>query len=451
MKKLSATIFVITILLAQSAAQASILNIQTVISGKGITAWLVEDQTVPVLSVQFAFLGAGSVNDPEGKQGVSQILSNTLDEGAGDLDAKAFQAALNDNSISLSFASSRDNFSGSLKTLTKYQDTAFELLRLSLSEPRFDEEAIIRMREANMARIRSNMSDPEWLAARLSNAVIFEGHLYAGNSGGTLSSLPLVTADDLHKKLGTQFSKKNLVIAVAGNITPQDLIVYLDKVFGNLPEDPTLVSIEKLIWPQEPRTIQYDKEIPQTQIEIAYPGIGRTDPDYFAGEVMNYIFGGAGFGSRLTEVVREQNGLTYGIFSGTSEMDYASVFSIETSTRAEKTQDVLSLIDEEILRIVKDGVTEKELREAKSYLLGSVPLSLTSTDRIASVMLGFQAEHLPSNYLDIREREIKKVTLDDVKRSAGKILSPAAKTVLLLGKHIEASNIRRIETLPDIE
>lgn len=451
MKKLSVTIFVIATLMLQTAAQASVLNIQTVISGKGITAWLVEDPTVPVLSLQFAFLGAGAINDPQDKQGVSQLLSNTMDEGAGDMNSKDFQGALNDNSISLSFSSSRDNFSGSLKTLTKYQDTAFDLLKLSLSQPRFDEEAIVRMREANMARIRSNMSDPEWLAARLSNAVIFEGHPYARNSGGTLTSLPLITADDLRQKLQTQFSKKNLIVAVAGNVTPQDLAIYLDKVFGDLPDEPTLTSVEKVVWPQEPRTIQYDKEIPQTQIEVAYPGIERTDPDYFAGEVMNYILGGAGFGSRLTDVVREQNGLTYGIFSGTSEMDYASVFTIETSTRAEKTEEVLKLIDQETSKITENGVTEKELREAKSYLLGSVPLSLTSTDRIASVMLGFQAEHLPANYLDIREREIKNVTREDIKRSARKILNPAAKTVLLLGKPLEDDNIRRIETLPDIE
>jgi len=455
MKKHILGFLLLGVMIAPASVQASVLDIQSVTSEKGITAWLVEDKTVPVLSLQFAFLGAGAINDPDGKQGVSQLLSNTLDEGAGDFDAKEFQEALNDNSISLSFSSSRDNFSGSLKTLNKYQDTAFELLSMALSSPRFEDEAIERMKQANMARIRSNMSDPEWLAARLSNTVLFENHAYARNSGGTLSSLPKITAQDLEEKRSKQFAKDNLIVAVSGNITAEDLKIYLDQVFANLPETADLKTLEQVPQPEGSQIVQHKLSVPQTVVEIAYPGLSRMDEDYFAAEVMNYIFGGAGFGSRLTETVREQNGLTYGIYSGMQDMKYADLYSIGTSTRSEKVAEVLNLIEKETRKIKSTKVTAKELQDAKSYLLGSVPLSLTSTDKIASVMLSFQSRNLPGDYLDIREHEIKKVTPDDIKRVANRILQNDKKTILLVGAAIEQDNqseaIRYIETLPDIE
>lgn len=440
-------------LVTTSAHATGLLDIKTVKSGKQITAWLVEDHTVPVISMQFLFRGAGAVNDPEGKEGLSQLLSNTLDEGAGDLDSKAFQAALNDHSISLSFSSSRDDFGGSLKTLDKYQDRAFDLLHLALTKPHFGDDALRRMKDSNMERIRSNMTDPDWMAARLSNAVLFEGHPYARNSGGTLSSLPRITATDLRNKLGTELGRDRLMIAVAGNITPEELSVVLDKVFGDLPESSTVKTVDPVSFKEQGERVQLVRDIPQTVLKLAYPGLPMSDPDYPAAEIFNYILGGAGFGSRLTENIREQRGLTYGIFSDLSEMKSAALFTIETSTRAEKVPEMLSLIGEDIRKISETPVTATELAQAKSFLTGSVPLGLTSTDRIAGVMIGFQIFGLPPTYLDEREKRLREVTLEDVKRAAERILKNDSATTILVGQPLASapSGIRTVADLPGVE
>lgn len=438
------------IALVPLGAQGAVLDVQTVRTDKNITAWLVEDKTVPVVSMQFAFLGAGAVNDPDDRQGVSQLLSNTLDEGAGDLDAEAFQAALNNHSVQMSFSSSRDDFGGSLKTLTKYQDRAFELLHMALTKPRFEEEALERMKQANIARIRNSMTDPEWLAARLSNAVLFKGHPYARNSGGTLSSLPKITATDLRNKLASQLGRDRLIIAVAGNITKEELARQLDRIFGDLPATSRVAELQQVEW-KGVRTAQYIKDIPQSVIGVSWPGIKMDDPDYFAAEIFNYILGGAGFGSRLTEVIREQRGLTYGIYSDLSEMDAANLLSIGTSTRSEQVGEILTLIDAEAKKIAVTPVSESELGQAKSYLIGSVPLGLTSTDRIAGMMISFQSFGLPVDYLDVRERALEKVTAQDVMRVASRLLDSGNKILVLVGKDAKLSETDIFETLPDIE
>lgn len=444
-------IFCMVVMCWTSTSRAAILDIQDFKTEKGIRVWLVEDHTVPVLSLQFMFRGAGAINDPQDKQGLSQLLSNTLDEGAGDIDAKDFQAQLTDQSINLRFVSSRDDFGGMLKTLTKYQGNAFYLLHLALTSPRFEEDAIRRMRDANLARIKSNMTDPEWLAARLSNAVLFAGHPYARNSGGTLSSLPRITADDLRNKIKTQLGRDNLIIAVAGNITKQELSAHIDRTFGNLPEYSTIEKGVKAEFPVEEKPVQFAKDIPQTVIQIALPGIANDDPDYFAAEIMNYILGGAGFGSRLTDVVREKRGLTYGIYSSLSEMDYANLFTIGTSTRTENVGEVTALINQELSKMVAEKVTTEELADAKSYLVGSVPLDLTSTDRIAAMMISFQSFNLPTNYLDIREAGLKAVTQEDVTRIARRLLGDNKRISVMVGQVNDPASVRLVEKLPDIE
>ena len=186
-------------------ARDKVLDIEQVTSPGGIKAWLVEDHSVPVIAMQFGFRGVGGALDPVDKQGLSRMLSNTLDEGAGELDSQTFQKELRDLSIGLSFGSDRDDFSGSLKTLSQNKKRAFELTALALTKPRFDEEPVKRMREANQSRIRSSLTDPDWMTARIMNDRAFEGHVYSQNSGGSLSSLEKISPEDLRA-----FHKNNI-------------------------------------------------------------------------------------------------------------------------------------------------------------------------------------------------------------------------------------------------
>jgi zinc protease len=441
----------VAISLCASPAWASILNIEEVVSKSGVKAWLVEDHSVPVIALEFTFVGSGALTDPADKQGLSQLLSNTLDEGAGDMDSTAFQAALNDHSIQLSFSSSRDDFDGSLKSLSRNKDQALDLLRLALTQPRFDKEPVQRMIAANISRIRSSMSDPEWMAARITNDVIFANHPYALNSGGTLTTLPKLTPDDLRKKAKAALARDRLLISVAGDITKEELATALDRVFGSLPEKAELPSVPRAPLPETAQIALYKKDIPQTIVQMVLPGIRMDDPDYFAAEVMNFIFGSSGFGSRLTDIIREQKGLTYGIYSDTSQMDKAEMLTIGGSTKNSSAGDMIALTKDVMAGMVETPVTPKEIHTAVTYMIGSVPLSLTSTGKIAGVMQGFQRYNLPRDFLDLREKSLRSVTPADVQRTAKRLLDPKKMTVVLVGNPENAAPSKTITALPNVE
>lgn len=433
------------------SSYADILNIQTVISPKGIKAWLAEDKTIPVISLRFMFVGAGAINDPDDKQGLSQILSNTLDEGAGEYDSQAFQSQLNDKSISLSFSSSRDDFGGHLKTLTKYQDTAFDLLSLAITKPRFDKEPVARMIDSNLVRIRSNITDPEWMNARLTNDVLYRGHPYAANIGGTLSSLPKITSEDLRLKYSSQFARDNLVVAVSGNINAQDLAHILDKIFGQLPDSAKLRKVETFVQDNQTKTTLFKQDIPQTVITMAVEGIRHDDPEYYAAEVMDFVLGSSGFGSRLTEEVREKRGLTYGIYSGLTEMRYSSLLSVRTSTKNETVKDVIGLTKTVMDKLANEPISAKELKDAKAYLIGSIPLSLTSSDKISGMMIGLMADGLPPNYLDERAKKIENLNESQVLAVSKRLLKSNQMKIILVGNPEIDDNYTLVHKLPNLE
>lgn len=410
-----------------------VLDIQKVVSDGGIEAWLVEDHSVPIIAMNFSFKDAGAAQNNAEQQGLARMLSNTLDEGAGELDSQAFQKELTDLSISLGFSSGRDDFGGSVKTLTKHSTRAFELLTLALTQPRFDPEPVERMRKANQSRIRSSLTNPDWIAARFMNDVAYAGHPYAMNSGGTLSSLEAITPDDLRAYHKAMIGKNNLVVSVAGDIKADALKTLLDDVFGALP-DVTIPETPDIALQNAGSVTVFEKDIPQTIIEIVQPGIDRLDPDYQTAQVMNYVLGSSGFGSRLTEEIREKRGLTYGIHTYFYDLDHVETLAISTSTKNENVSEMLPLIRAEFDKLKTTPITDDELTDAKAYLIGSLPLSLTSTDKIAGLLQSIQVTGLPIDYLEKREEALEAVTADDVHKLAQKLLNPEAFVTVLVGQ-----------------
>ena len=433
------------------AADKPFLDIKPVTSPGGITAWLVEDHSLPVIALAAGFRGAGAVNDPDNKQGLAQLLSNTLDEGAGPYDSAAFQRLLDNNAISLSFSSGRDHFYANLKTQRDTKDTAFNLLKLALSEPRFDADAVARMVAANQDRIRSNMTDGDWIAARLLNDKMYAGDPYARNSGGTLSSLAAIKPDDLRAFHRAHLARDHLMIGVVGDITAQELAPLLDQVFGPLPAKAAIPAHDKIALQNLGQRFAYLKYMPQTVIRMALPAPARDDADYDAFAVMNHILGAGGFGSRLTDIIREQRGLTYGIYTDTLDQTRVSALMLGTSTANAQVPEMLGLVRDEITRMQQNGPTADELSTARSYLLGSMPMALTSTDRIAALLLTQQLDQRPIDDLDRYRDRIKALTPDDLKRVAAKWLDPDRALTIMVGQPPETVAAQPITTLPNVE
>ena len=415
------------------ADSAKVLNVQKLKTQGGIEVWLVEDKTVPVISMSFSFEG-GLIYDPEDKPGVGRLVSILLDEGADQMTSQQFQSQLSDNAINMSFTAGRDAFYGQLKTLKANRDLAFDLLRMALNKPRFDADAIERMRNANVSQIKNDMGDPGWLVARTFNGMAFEGDVYALPGLGTLDSMTKITRKDLVDFAHAQFAKDVLKVAIAGDITKEEAAKTVDAVFNSLPAQAEETEAAEVELHYGGKTILLPLDTPQTYISAGESGIKRADKDWPAATIMNYILGGSGFDARLMKEIREKRGLTYGVYTTLTSMNHAALLQANLSASNEKVAEALKLLRQEWAKMAKDGATAQEVQDAKSYLTGSLPLELTSTDDISDTLNGLQRDGLNYNYINQRNAELNAVTAADIKRVAARLLKPENLTIVLVGQ-----------------
>nr|WP_245427151.1 pitrilysin family protein [Mesorhizobium sp. YM1C-6-2] len=422
--------------LAALPAQANV-DIQQVRSEKGITAWLVEDYSVPIVTIRFSFKG-GNTQDPEGKEGLSELMSGLFDEGAGELDSDAFQIKLDDAGAEMRFGAERDRTFGSMRMLAEKKDEAFDLLKLAIQQPRFDAAPMDRIRAQIVSGIVANQRDPE-TAARVKWAeALYGAHPYARPDEGTEKSLATITADDLRDYHRRVFARDNLNVAVVGAIDAETVKRELDRLFGDLPERSDLRPVEKVDLKLD-QEVRVDYDLPQTSLQLAYPGVPRDAPDFFAAYLMNHILGGGTFTSRLFDEVREKRGLAYGINSSLVTQEYASSLVIGTATRSDRAAETLGVIRDTVRRMAEEGPTEAELAAAKQYVIGAYALNnLDSSSAIASTLLSLQEEKLGIDYIDRRTALIEAVTLDEVKAAARKLLT-ADPAILVIGPPLEGT------------
>src|SRR5262245_14692981 len=251
------------VLLIIGVLPAGAIAIKEVKSKAGITAWLVEDHTNPLIAMQYSFLG-GAANDADGKEGTAYFITGMLDEGAGDLDSAAFQAKRDELNMKMSFEANFDHFEGSFQTLTEKRDDSFALLKLALTKPRFDKDPLERVRDQLLVNARDNEEEPDKISSRAWMVKAFGTHPYAREAEGTVKSLPTVTADDLHALHKQLFSRKGLKVAVVGDVDEATLIRLLDETFGDLPDSdpPAPPPMVHVAGKAETRVI--DRDIPQS-------------------------------------------------------------------------------------------------------------------------------------------------------------------------------------------
>ncbi len=410
---------------------ARAIDIQQVVSPSGVHAWLVEDHSIPLIALSYAFLG-GSAQDPTDKEGVANLVSGLLDEGAGDLDRLAFATRLEELSISLSFDTDEDTFSGSLRTLTENRGEAARLLRLALTEPRFDAEPVERIRAQVLAGLRARERSPNQIASQKFNDALFPGHVYGKPTSGTVESVAAVTVDDMRAFMGKVFARDDLKVTVVGDIDAATLGAMLDDIFGALPETADLAPVPDAPPPLAAR-IDVASNTPQTSIRFAGLGVMRADPDFVPAFMASYILGGGKVGTRLYDAVRVQRGLTYAISLGLDTMRHAGWFTGSTQTRADQADAVLALIQDEVTRFADEGPTEQELADAKAYMIGSYPLRFVTSRGIASQLMAIQLDNLGVEYVDKRNDMIAAVTVDDVKRAAKRLFGDGLPIVVKVG------------------
>ncbi|KQU65783.1 zinc protease [Aminobacter sp. DSM 101952] len=428
---------VFLVLPAVVAARAEV-RIQEVKSDRGITAWLVEDYSVPIIAIKFLFDG-GSTQDPVGKEGLANLMTGLFDEGAGDLDSDAFQTRLDEAGAEMGFNESNDAVGGGMRMLADRQDEAFELLKLAVEKPRFDQAPIDRIRSQIVSGIVANARDPEAQAARKWAKAVYGDHPYARPDQGTETSLATITADDLRAFHKANFTRQNIHVAVVGAIDAETLKKRLDQVFGGLPEKADLRVVER-VEPKLRQTMHMEYPLPQTSLQLIYPGVPREAPDFLAAALMEHILGGGTFSSRLFDEVREKRGLAYSVSSALINQEHASSLIIGTATRSDRAVETLGVIREVIRKMAEEGPTEAELDAAKKYMLGAYAINnLDSSGAIASTLVDLQTDELGIDYMQRRVELINAVTLEQVKAAARKLLSVEPAVMILGPKFAETS------------
>jgi len=424
----------VTFLLFILAFPTYAIEIKEVYSPSGIKAWLVQDKSVPVLSLNFSFRTGGTAYDPVGKEGLARMVSAMLDEGAGHLNSREFQLRLKDITARLQFVASLDKFRGALTTLKSNKDKAFRLLGLALNKPRFDPKPLERVRGQMISKIRRNAQNPDEIASSVWYKTVFPNHSYGRKSDGTIGSVEKMTYQDIRAFMRRHIVRENLIVAVAGDISPAELSASLDLVFGNLPLTGKSQKLLETIPKAKGKIIVIDHKIPQSTVLFGHSGIKRDHPDWYIAYVMNHILGGGGFSSRLMSEVREKRGLAYSVYSFLNPFDHASLYMGKVATANQRVNKSIEVIRAEWAKFAENGATKVEVSAAKTYLNGSFPLRLTSTRGISRLLLAIQVNNLGKNYFYRRKQLINAVSSIDIKRVAKSLLRPKNLTIVIVGK-----------------
>lgn len=405
--------------------------VQEVTSPGGLTAWLVEEHTIPFTALEIRFEGGASL-DPAGKRGAMNLMTALIEEGAGDLDARGFAEAREALAASYGFDVYDDALTISAKMLTENRDAAVALLKSALMEPRFDADAIERVREQVQSVIRSNSTDPGQIASDRFNALAWGDHPYGSSSDGTAESVAALGRDDILAARDSILARDRMFVAAVGDITAAELGALLDELLGALPETGAPLPV-RATYLLEPGLTVVPFETPQSVAIFGHEGIDRNDDDYIAAYILNEVFGGGGFESRLMQEVREKRGLTYGIGSYLVPMDHGALVLGQFASANGKIAEGVEVVRAEWARIA-EGLTQEELDYAKTYLTGAYALRFDGNAPIARILVGMQSIGLPASYITERNALVEAITLEEINRVARALFDPEALHIVVVGQ-----------------
>lgn len=422
------------VLSVTGTAALAAIEIQEITTPSGIDLWLVEEHSIPFVALDIHFDGGSSL-DLDGKRGATNLMMGLIEEGAGELDAQAFQAARESLAASFSFSSYDDGASVSAKFLTENQDDAVALLTLALAKPRFDQEAIDRVKGQVIAGIASDAKNPNRIAGDWFYSAAFGDHPYGSDQSGTVESVTALTRDDIIEAHRNALVKTRAKVSVVGDITPDAAAELVDRILADLPESgPELIGDVGFGLEGGITVIDYDT--PQAVALFGHKGIKREDEDFFAAFILNSILGGSGRQSVLMDEVREKRGLTYGVYTYLVAKDHAEMILGSVASANERIAEAIDVIKAEWARIAAEGITQEQLDEAKTYLTGEYPLRFDGNAEISSIMIGLQVQGLEPSYVVNRNDYINAVTFEDINRVAAELLDPDALHFTVVGKPV---------------
>lgn len=407
------------------------IDITAVETPGGFTAWLVQEDSIPFVALEIFFGGGASIENPA-TAGVVNLMTALLTEGAGDLDAQEFAEASEALAARISFSSGRDGVTLSTRFLTENRDDVAALIRLALHEPRFDPAAVERVRGQVISGLRRDLLDPNAIAGRTFAQLAFGDHPYGRAADGTPETLAALDVVALRAAHRAAIARDRVHIGAAGDISPDDLAALIDDLLGDLP--PAEAPLPgRATFQGAPGVHPVAFDGPQTVIAFGHGGVARDDPDFLAAFVLNEVFGGGRFGTRLMQSLRTERGLTYGVGSFLSTGALGETFQGRLSTDPQHVAQVIDILRAQWAAMARDGITAAEAERVRTFLTGSYPLRFDGNAAIAAIMASMQLQGFDIDYVNIRNDLVNALTLEDLNAMAARLFDPDSLMFIVVG------------------
>lgn len=432
----------LALLLVFHTAQAAELQPVRFVEPNGLTVLVLEQHALPILQLH-ALVKVGSAQDQPEKAGLANLVSSLLDEGTTTRSATQIAGQIDFVGGSLATRAGEDFTTASAKVLAKDTDLGFDLLADILLRPAFAEPEVERIRNLILGEIQSQKDEPGMVAGKAFNQLVFEGHPYRWPVNGTEETIVGISREDIRHFHAAEYLPNQTILAIVGDITVEETRRLVAKHFGAWKRGTPPPRPGSRASPiEKPVTKFIEKDLTQATIMVGHLGISRMNPDFYAVSVMNYILGAGGFSSRLMESIRDKQGLAYGVMSTFEANLMPGAFAVSLQTRNETANQALASVLSELKGIREAPVSDQELAEAKAYLIGSFPLRLDTTQKLAQVLSLVEFFGLGLDYFTQYPRWIERVTKDDVFRVAQQYLHPDRYALVLVG-NLEKANVDR--------
>ena len=424
-------VFFITLLLnavpgsmAAGATQAAKLSAKRIVTGNGIILIIKEVHSLPIVNVR-VIIKAGAALDPEEKAGLAHLTVDLLDEGTATRTSAQIADEIDFLGASLSTGVNNDYATASLRILKKDFDAGLKLLSDILIRPSFAEAELERKRRETLGHLTADKDQPGVVADQAFDRIVFGNHPYHRPAKGLEQTLPAISREDIVQFYNEYFRPNNTILTFVGDVTEPEILALLDNYFGSWIRKPIPDSTFPPAAVLKKSVVELiDRELTQANIVMGHLGIERKSPDYYAVRVMNYILGGGGFSSRLLRHLRDNKGLAYSIYSHFTSRAFPGSFSVSLQTRGPEAQKAIDGVLSEIRKIRTTPVSNRELREAKSFLIGSFPLRIDTGSKMARLLSQMEFYELGLDYADRYPQWIRSVTKADVQKAAQKYLDP---------------------------
>ncbi|MFN3743966.1 MAG: M16 family metallopeptidase [Hyphomicrobiaceae bacterium] len=416
-----------------AGADAGLRPVKHITTASGLSVWLVEEPGIPLVAIRFAFSG-GALQDPPGLEGLAVLMANLMTEGAGPHRAEDFARHVADHAARISIAASRDRISGALDVLSSHLDASAALLRMALSAPRFDADAVERARAQLVSTLAIASNDPRATAFERWYAAAFPGHPSGRPVNGTLQSVARITRGDIAGHHTALITRDRLRVVIVGDIRAPRASLLVDEVFAGLPITSRLKEVNVVAPLASAAPLITRAAQPLSTAVFGLPGLSPHHPDYAALQVLNHFLGSGDFDSRLMEEIRVKRGLAYSVQARLTHDAGTPLLVGSLATRNDTMAQALRVLRETLSDVAERGVPSEQLNRTQQYLTASYPLDFDTNSGTASALLQLWLEGRAPEYLAERNAAINSVSAEDVHRVARDVLRSDRLLITIVGQ-----------------